>query len=168
MLQVTVTGIPETEAVLDRLAGAAADVSPVVESIHRLFMAVETARFDAEGPGWAPLAESTLTDKRRKGLSERILEATGKMRASFTDPSAAGHVFEVTTGPDVTTVEMGSDYRSDTQSGRWAGTALAAFHQEGTDRMPARPVISDVDARAAEWAALLSGWLTGTVSARNL
>lgn len=167
-LDIGVIGAAETEAVLDGFASRAADLEPVIAAIHRRFMAIEAARFDAEGPGWAPLAPSTLAEKRRKGLSEKILEATGQMRDSFTDPDARGHVFNVTAGPDRTTIEMGSDYRSPNQAGKWAGTALAAFHQEGTSRMPARPVITDVDARAAEWAALLSGWLTGLVADRNL
>jgi hypothetical protein len=167
-VNVTVTGIPETVAMLDHVETAVADLEPVIAAIHRRFMAIESARFAAEGPGWAPLAPATVAEKRRKGLSERILEATGRMRESFVSPDAEGHVFAVTVTPDLTTVEMGSDYRSDTQSGRWAGTALAAFHQEGTDRMPARPVITDIDARAIEWAALLSTWITGAVSAGSL
>lgn len=163
-LEVAVTGIPETAAVLTHIGEGVADVEPAVEEIHRLFMAIEKARFDAEGPGWAALAPSTLAEKRRKGLSEKILEATGAMRKSFTEADAAGHVFKVAATPDLTTVVMGSDYRSDTQTGRWAGTALAAFHQDGTDRMPARPVITDIAQHAAMWAGVLSGWIHGAVT----
>lgn len=163
-IEIAARGIPESAAVLTHVETGLLDLEPAVEEIHRLFMAVEAARFDAEGPGWAALTASTLAEKRRKGLSEKILEATGKMRASFTEPDADGHVFTVAATPDVTTVEMGSDYRSDTQTGRWAGTALAAFHQSGTDRMAARPVITDIDQHAAMWASLLSGWILGAVT----
>lgn len=170
MAWVEISGVPEAAGRLDAIAERATDLDPVIEGIHQAFMALEKARFDAEGPGWAPLAPSTVAAKARKGQSDRILVATGAMEASFETAGAEGHVFDVVPTGDGLTVEMGSEYRSPTQSGRWKQTALGAFHQAGTIRMPARPVIDfdSLDGRAVEWASLLSGWLTGTLSEAQL
>lgn len=39
--------------------------------------------FEAEGPGWAPLAESTLRSRRRHGAGAKILQDTGVMAGSI-------------------------------------------------------------------------------------
>jgi phage virion morphogenesis protein len=40
-------------------------------------------RFAQQGPGWPPLKASTLKYKSRKGMSARILEATGMLQRSI-------------------------------------------------------------------------------------
>jgi phage gpG-like protein len=39
--------------------------------------------FEAEGPGWAPLAESTLKARRKGGAGAKILQDTGVMAGSI-------------------------------------------------------------------------------------
>jgi phage gpG-like protein len=109
--------------------------------IDRDFRTLEAHRFDVEGPGWVPLADSTVRRKARKGMPEptRILFGWGELRNSL-----AGHnqftVLRVT--PD----EM------------FMGTNIpyATFHQEGGGKLPARPVVDITDLDVERWASIIS------------
>jgi phage gpG-like protein len=68
--------------------------------------------YEAEGPGWEPLAESTLA--RRRGSVAKILQDTGVM-AQSTAPGYGGDWAEA-----------------------YAGAAYADFHATGTKFMPKR------------------------------
>lgn len=106
---------------LRALAARASDVGPALRRLADLLRTQERERFDREGPGWAALADSTVA---RKGLSGQILVETGDLRASFT--------------------EAGGDHIEHIQRDELIfGTSdpKAAFHQRGTSKMPARPVI---------------------------
>lgn len=74
------------------------------------------------GERWRPLAPSTIAKKRRGGASARPLIDTGALRNSISFRA------------DERSVEIGSDR---TVSG---GISLAAIHQFGTSRIPARPI----------------------------
>lgn len=78
------------------------------------------------GP-WKPLAESTVAERTRLGYGGEhpILQRTGALRESLATRGAPGNVFEV--APDRLQV----------------GTSLffAFFHQGGTKKMPARPIV---------------------------
>lgn len=87
---------------LDRLMPIVADI---------LVSAVDDV-YDAEGPDWEPLAESTL--RQRRGSTAKILQDTGVMAGS-TRPY----------------------YGSDWAEAR-AGVGYAKYHVSGTKRMPAR------------------------------
>lgn len=63
-------------------------LTPTVAEI--LVAAVEDV-YEAEGPDWAPLAESTL--RQRRGTTAKILQDTGEMAASTT-PGSSGLVAE--------------------------------------------------------------------------
>ncbi len=145
------TGAVETVDNLATICERAFDFSPIWAAAYGIFLRGEADRFDAEGPGWAPLKPSTVA---RKGFATILVE-TGKMRESLTQAGAEGAVFR----PSAANAEMGTAYRSPRQGGQWAAVALASFHQEGTDRMPARPVIDPEDAYSDEFGPLLAGWL---------
>ena len=49
--------------------------------------------------GWKQLKASTLKEKRRKGLSERILEATGNLKRSIKTDSTGSDVWVYTDAP---------------------------------------------------------------------
>jgi phage gpG-like protein len=68
--------------------------------------------YEAEGPGWEPLAESTLA--RRRGSIAKILQDTGVM-AQSTAPGYGGDWAEA-----------------------YAGASYADFHATGTRYMPKR------------------------------
>lgn len=86
---------------------------------------IESEQWATEARGsWAPLAPSTVEQKAREGWPPDILVRTGDLRDSLTDPARAleVHLVEATYGTDV---------------------SYAGYHQDGTDRMPARQVIPD-------------------------
>jgi phage gpG-like protein len=87
----------------------------------------------AGGTPWAPLAPSTLRKSRR--TRSGILNLTGALLGSLTDPGASGHVEET----DGSQLLFGS------------ALAYAGFHQTGTRRMPARPIIVLSDDSTARW-----------------
>jgi len=68
--------------------------------------------YEAEGPGWTPLAESTI--EKRRGTSSKILQDTGVMASS-------------------TMTRYGQDYAE-----AWAHVGYAKYHASGTERMPQR------------------------------
>lgn len=158
--RVAAKGATETVDNLTGVADRVLDIEPFLEVVHATFLLAERARFEAEGPGWAPLAEATLANKDRHGWPAHILVASGELEASLTDDGAAGNVWE----PAPDGAEMGTDYRSPTQGGEWADTALGAFHQEGTTRMPARPIIDVSDKHIAGWTAALADWILGATT----
>ncbi len=113
---------------LDSLQASLEDESCALRTIGDDLREMIAQQFATEGAAggtpWAPLAPSTLRKKRdsRSG----ILDVTGALLASLVDAGAAGHVEE-----------------SDGQQLIF-GTALpyALFHQTGTRRLPARPIIA--------------------------
>lgn len=72
------------------------------------------------GQPWAPLAFSTVARKQRLGLRPNILQATGKLKQAASRPSRS-----------VTARSLTLTIPSD----------VLPHHQEGTSRMPARPLI---------------------------
>lgn len=92
------------------------------ERIKPVLSRIEQERWDNEGPGWAALAQSTLEQKSRRGYPSDILVATGDLRDSLVDPSRAA--------------------REEGRALVWAtDVPYAGYHQDGTTRMPARPII---------------------------
>ena len=152
-------GLPEAAVAVEEVESRLSDATVVLEAIHESFQAYERARFDAEGPGWAELAPSTLAEKARKGYPSTILEASGALLASLTVTDAPGSVWEHTG----TLAVMGTDLKPEHPGSGWEDWALAAFHQQGTSRMPARPVI-DIPAEAPlTWSQWWLDWMTGGV-----
>ncbi len=88
---------------------------------------------------WAPLAESTLAYKRRRGLSSKILQATTEMRRSLTEKRHGGG-FEIVT-PD----------------SLYFGTSIsyAHFHKTGTRNMPKRDPLIVEEADRRRWSKLI-------------
>jgi len=113
-----------------------ADQQPALAAIADDFREMIAEQFasqgGAEGTPWAPLAPSTL---RRRRASPSILYATGALRRSLTEPGAADHVAELE------------------DESLTLGTRLpyAFYHQAGTRRLPARPIIVLSEARAQRW-----------------
>jgi phage gpG-like protein len=98
-----------------------AEPRPALAAVAERMRLLERERFDRQGPGWAPLAESTLASKSAAGLDPRILHATLALRKSLTEHG--GDNVEVITDQGLT---FGSS------------VAYGAFHRSGTSVMPAR------------------------------
>ena len=117
---------------------------PIVEELR----AISARRFDANGPGWAALAASTVAGKEAKGQdSSKILVATGALRAAMTS-AAPGTV------TDITPVEI------------YVGTDIdyAHWHQDGgtiAGRPPQRPLVDLSEEDVASLTAIMRKAMAG-------
>ena len=84
--------------------------------------------FLSEGPGWSPLAPSTIRSRKYPGLP--ILQQTGNLKASILDHP---------------TLQV-----SQRQLLYGTSNPYAQFHEDGTYRMPARPFLRPARAKAME------------------
>ena len=102
------------------------DMRPMWREVSDVLRDEMTSVFDAEGPGWAPLAIATQADRVKHGFpaAHPILNRTGALRASL-ESQGGDHIEEINPLSMV-----------------W-GTRVpyADAHQEGTARMPARPIL---------------------------
>jgi phage gpG-like protein len=96
-------------------------------------------QFDSQGShasgGWAPLADSTVAEKSRKGLRPEILRATDRLMQSLTSRFDSDHIEEMR-GPD--TLAFGSN------------VPYGAYHQTGTRKMPRRRPVALTEADKIE------------------
>lgn len=94
-------------------------------------------QFDTEGAasgGWQALAASTLAEKARKGYPDKILQATGALKASLTQRFDAAHVERLSAD----SLTFGST------------VPYGIYHATGTRRMPKRPPVALTDADKVE------------------
>lgn len=70
----------------------ARDVRKVSTRVRKIYRRAEKQRFDTRGPGWAPLAESTVERKARGNLDPRILRARGDLYDSLVKSRAEHQV----------------------------------------------------------------------------
>lgn len=106
------------------------NLQPAWDMIGQDLWASVMDNFSSEGrpTKWAPLAASTLARKARKGQAgKKILNATGTLNQ------------EIGWKPDSRGVDVGTMVK------------YAAYHQDGTRRIPARPflVLQDADEEKA-------------------
>lgn len=131
------------EARLKALVSKAENLSDVfrefAEGFHK-FQERQFASGGAEIGGWAPLAPATVEAKLRKGYPSDILVRTGVLLRSLVSGEAPYSVEEIE------------------PKDMWVGTSVpyAAFHQTGTRKMPARPLIAITEALLDEWAGLVA------------
>lgn len=178
--------VPEVDTFtphLDELMARAANLVPAWSLVYAAFLAIEGDRFHREGPGWESLATSTQQQRARLGIgaAHPILDRSGaglgtlsrkrktygkrgvtgrrggSLKASLTNPTARGAIFE----PGVDGVVMGTS------------DPIAGYHQDGTSRMPARPVIDLTDSDAAVFGELVGSYLfdglaTGVLAAAGV
>jgi phage gpG-like protein len=123
-----------------------AEQSPALRRIADDFREMIAQQFAtegrAEGTPWAELAPSTL---RRRRARTSILYETGALLRSLTEPGAAGHVEEL----EGYSLTLGSQL------------PYAGYHQSGTRRMPARPIIVLSGTRAERWAEIVRQQIAG-------
>lgn len=108
-----------------------------VQQVGEAIRAEFRQNFAAESSGfgrWAALAESTVLDRLRGGFGAGpILNRSGGYEASWVDADDADHVSEIEALVGGWRLSEGSSH------------PLTGFHQQGTSRMPARPV-NEIDA----------------------
>ena len=115
------------------LADNSEALAAVADDLRRMIAEQFATEGAAAGTPWAPLAPSTLRKSRR--TRSGILNLTGALLGSLTDPGAPGHVEQIDSGQ----LLFGS------------GLPYAGFHQTGTRRMPARPIIVLAGDATARW-----------------
>ncbi len=99
------------------------DLRPFWPAVVTLQRGWWRSQFESEGrfaaAGWAPLSPAYAAWKARRYPGKPILQATGQMRRAFDNPqrSVSPHTLTLT-----------------------VNDPKAAFHQDGTNNMPARPV----------------------------
>lgn len=110
-----VVATSELGKVISKYQDNADKVETLLPAISELLISAVSDVFEAQGPGWAPLAESTLKARRNKNKdSARILRDTGVMIGSL-----AG--------------QYGWPYAEAV-----LGASYAYFHVTGTEHMPRR------------------------------
>jgi phage gpG-like protein len=139
---------------LDAMVDRASDWEPAFGAVIESFHAIEKERFNANGPGWLPLAEATIAMTgswaRTNQNFDEILQDTGVLMASITSEGEGSYSiltpFSVEAG---TTVPYA----------HWHQTGGFRLHASGAGWPPQRKIV-DLDSGAAEvWAAILEGWL---------
>lgn len=151
MVTVTVEQVP-SDALDAKLAGWAErflTVSAAFGAIVEDFRGMEKRRFNAEGPGWQPLAATTVAQRERLGYGgpHPILRRTGLLSDSLT-----GQADHSVVRATPTELFVGTD------------VPYAHWHQNGgtTDGRPPQRVIVHVDeADKARWMAILGRWVAG-------
>ena len=132
------------EKALGNFQASLADQSPALARVADDFREMIARQFSSEGrtegTPWPPLAPSTL--RRRPGKAGGpILQSTGALLRSLTAPGAAGHVEQL----EAQSLAIGTSL------------PYALFHQTGTRRMPARPIIVLSGARSERWVEIVRG-----------
>jgi phage gpG-like protein len=121
-----------------------AEQSPALMRIADDFREMIAQQFasegQAEGTPWPPRKFSSARSTRRgvqagRGPASPLLIRTGALRDSLTTPGAAGPVEEL----EGYSITLGSRL------------PYASYHQTGTRRMPARPIIVLSGTRAERW-----------------
>lgn len=121
-------GVQTMDRELVSMSGRIGNMTEAMDDVFALLFRIERKQFDSQGGygsgGWAALAPSTVARKRRLGLDPRILRETGAL-------------FKSVTGKASTNVALPK------KDGLVFGTTIeyGRFHQLGTSRMPARPVV---------------------------
>jgi len=113
---------------LTRFADRLGDMSSLWDEMAEALHAVQERAFESEGSSsgarWHPLSPRYRTEKAARFPGKGILEATGRLRRSFSS-GAQGNIFKATPGRMTWGTEV----------------PYSVYHQHGTSRMPARPVL---------------------------
>lgn len=150
-VSIEVDGTTGVIAELQRFQDRAEDMSPALRQVADVMRDQFGTRFDREGPGWAALAPATIAAKRRAGLSERILEATGAGRDSLTG-SGGDNVEHVTADSLI----FGSS------------VPYMKLHDTGTSRMPQRQIVDFSATDRREYVRILQRFLVEGTSVGSL
>jgi hypothetical protein len=138
---------------LMRLGERVIDATPAFAQIAVMFYESEKKQFDSEGEwasgGWVPLKQSTIDEKLRSswfsGTSELILQRTGALKRSLTEPGAP--FSKKLIGPDFVDIKSTVPY----------GPLL----QKGTSKMPMRKPVELNEPTKMAMVKVLQAWVLG-------
>lgn len=124
-LSITEHGADQVLHALDEWERGVANLRGPLTGLYREVVAPLLAeRFAKQGPGWAPLSKPYAEWKTRHYPGKGILERTGAMRTAF----SGGSGMEI--------VVTANSLQIDPMR-----VAYWRFHQTGTKKMPARPIL---------------------------
>jgi hypothetical protein len=151
VIDVRVTGDAEVERAVHAFGVAISDLRGFWPSVVPLFISWMREQFAAEGAwggaSWAPLTPRYAAWKAKKYPGRSILYATGDLRRAASSPGRFAT-------PSTLTLSI-----QDPKAG---------YHQDGTSKMPARPIIPgrlpmgalrELDQAADEWVGDVAGRL---------
>lgn len=95
-IEADVAGDKQVSRELLRLGARSANMAPALRKVAGLVAGSSGRRFASQGPGWAPLAQSTLTQRALEGTGSRILDRSGALKASVSGVGAPGQQLVVT------------------------------------------------------------------------
>lgn len=117
-------GVEETERKIRAFELVLSDLRPFWPIVTRLFVGWMSRQFETQGAfagrPWVPLQPKYAIFKAQHAPGRRILNFTGEMRRAVTSPKRSVTARTLTLEIDDPKLE---------------------YHQEGTSRMPARPVL---------------------------
>lgn len=121
----TVQGDVQLDRALSRIISSSQDFSEPFEEFGDEFREVTGERFENEGFGWAQLSPAYALRKFMRWGIKTILRASDAVYESLTIKGAAGNITRI--------FPLRAEF----------GTSIyyAIFHQLGTSKMPARPII---------------------------
>lgn len=134
-LSMTIDGVKQLDRVFTKLTEKLDDFSPVWEEIAANFYEMEKEVFKSEGAADGLRQYASLSDKydewkKKHYPGMKILHLTGELEESMTQKGATGNITEITPN----SMKVGSSVKVGNYN-------LAALHQYGTKRMPAREVL---------------------------
>lgn len=106
-----ITADTNLEAVLREFRHKAESIDKLLPSIAELLVGGVLDVFEAEGPGWAPLAASTLARRRKGGRGAKILQDSGVAAATI-GPGYGADYAEAFAGVDYLIYHASSQPRS--------------------------------------------------------
>jgi len=137
----TVDGDVQLDRALSRFGDALKDFRPFFQELVASFKDITRKQFESEGRqgsgGWAPLSADYAAWKQLHYPGKPILQLTGAMLESMTGGS--DHIEEIAKD----SLKVGTR------------DPKALYHQRGTSKMPARPVIQLNDENKAAWMKML-------------
>lgn len=140
---------------LEEMVDRASDWEPAFAAIIESFHAIERARFDSNGPGWLPLAESTITMTgswaRANQNFDQVLQDTGALMGSLTGDGEGSYEIMA-----MDAVEVGTTV----PYAHWHQTGGFRLHPSGAGWPPKRQLVDIDDGVAEAWAAILQDWLS--------
>lgn len=126
LIEIELVGFDEAERNLRGFAAVMLDLRPFWPRVVPLFIAWMAQQFDSEGSwggeAWAPLSADYAAYKAAKYPGKGILIAEGTLRRAASTPQRIATPSSLT----LTIVDE-----------------TIGYHQDGTDKMPARPVVPD-------------------------
>jgi phage gpG-like protein len=129
-------------AALTALAAKVTNPQPIARAAGEAVAQLARRSFSDESvraSPWAPLAPSTLAQKLAGGTMTQILRRSGLLWLSWRVTSVSRN--SVTVGSDRRTEDVAASLASRSAGGGGINISLAAIHQFGTARIPARPML---------------------------